>query len=82
MYNKFWLSSSSSIFLFLFSIELIDNWPVETILDAITEKLRGERFENESDLRSRVVQDQKIFTTVKCEFMMKKLSNQLKQVTD
>ncbi|CAF4882800.1 unnamed protein product [Rotaria sp. Silwood1] len=43
-----------------------DIWTIETVWGAIKEKLRGERFENECALESRVAQEWKMLTTATC----------------
>ncbi|CAF3088835.1 unnamed protein product [Rotaria sp. Silwood2] len=55
-----------------------DIWPIETVWGAIKEKLRGERFENESALEIRVAQEWKMFTTATCEQIMEKIPHRLK----
>jgi transposase len=62
--------------------KLADVWVVENVWGAIKERLRGQQFNNASELENQVAQQWRTFTVDKCRQMIEEIPDRLKRVID
>ncbi|CAF4663029.1 unnamed protein product [Rotaria sp. Silwood2] len=62
--------------------KLADVWVIENVWGAIKERLRGQQFNDASELENQVAQQWRIFTVEKCRQRMEEIPDRLKRVID